>query len=167
MNRVGVAERRIRRRAEHGVTLIEMLIVVTLIGIMAGVAYPSVAAGLDGLRLSSTCDSICSFLSAGLNRAMRREQLIELTVSKSENSLWLRAADGYVRQFELSDGIHIVGIVPETPMDPNAPRHYLLYPGGAPPRIAIRIASQRGSQRIVSLDPITGVPKIERPPDSR
>jgi prepilin-type N-terminal cleavage/methylation domain-containing protein len=166
VSRAGVAERGKARRAERGVTLLELLIVVSLIAIMTGVVYPSIAAGLDGLRLTSTCDSISSFLSSGLNRAMRREQLIELTVSKSDNALWLRGV-GYERKLEISDGIHIAGIVPETPMDPNLPRHYLLYPGGAPPRIAIRIESQRGTQRVVSLDPITGVPRIERPPEPR
>jgi prepilin-type N-terminal cleavage/methylation domain-containing protein len=164
---VNVKRSRAKACATAGVTLIEMLIVVSLIAILAGVTYPSIAAGLDGLRLASACDSISSFMSAGLNRAMRREQLIELTISKNDNALWMHAGDGYQNRCDMPEGVRLAEILPETPMDPNAPRRYLLYPGGAPPRIAIRVVSDRGSQRIVSLDPVTGVPRVERPPEPR
>ena len=51
-----------------------------------------------------------------------------------------------------------------TPARPDQPRRYLLYPGGAPPRLGILLENRRGTRRMVVLDPITGVPAIERPP---
>jgi prepilin-type N-terminal cleavage/methylation domain-containing protein len=148
--------------SERGVTLIEMLIVVTLIALMAGISYPAIGAGLDGLRMASASDSISTFLSVGLNRAERREQLIEVTVSKPDNALFLRSADGFERRLDMPAGVRIADVLPETPVDPDVPRRFLLYPGGAPPRIGVHIVSSRGAQRTVWVDPITGVPRVER-----
>ena len=43
---------------ERGVTLLEMLIVVALMGLIAGLSYPSVAAGLDTLRMRTASDQV-------------------------------------------------------------------------------------------------------------
>jgi hypothetical protein len=40
--------------------------------------------------------------------------------------------------------------------DPNGVRRFLIYPGGAPPRIAVEIENSRGRRRTVDLDPFTG-----------
>ena len=36
-----------RRRTQSGVTLIEMLIVVSIIGVMVGIAFPAITSGID------------------------------------------------------------------------------------------------------------------------
>ena len=41
----------------QGVTLLEMLIVVALIGLLAGISFPSVSAGLETLRLASAASA--------------------------------------------------------------------------------------------------------------
>jgi hypothetical protein len=38
----------------------------------------------------------------------------------------------------------------------------LLFPGGAFPRIAIVLRSEKGGRRSVEIDPVTAVPKIAR-----
>jgi len=35
----------------RGVTIVEMLIVVTIIGLIAGISFPAVTSGIDSLRL--------------------------------------------------------------------------------------------------------------------
>ena len=100
-------------RSAQGVTLIEMLIVVALIGLLAGITFPAVSSGLDSLRLTSASDSLVNFLNAALNRAERRQQAVEVTISKAENALWLRSTEpGLVRKLELPDGIAIVSVLP-------------------------------------------------------
>ena len=53
----------------RGVTLIEMLIVMAVIALVAGLVTPSVSAGLDSLRLRSTSDAMIGFLNTALARA--------------------------------------------------------------------------------------------------
>jgi prepilin-type N-terminal cleavage/methylation domain-containing protein len=152
-----------RRNRAAGITLIEMLVVATLIGILAAISFPSISAGLDGLRLSSASDSIVSFLNAGLNRAERRQQVVEITILRAERALSMRSTEpGFSRRIEMPEGIAIVGVHPDIPVEADVPRHFLLYPGGAIPRIGIEIANKRNEHRIVRVDPITGVPQVER-----
>jgi prepilin-type N-terminal cleavage/methylation domain-containing protein len=152
-----------RRGAVSGVTLIEMLIVVALIGLLAGVTFPSVSAGVDTMRLNSATGSVSGLFNEALNRAERRQQVVELTISKSERALSLRSTEpGYEKKIILPEGVSIRSILPETPQAEEGPRRFLLYPGGAVPRIGIEMANARNARRIVRLDPITGVPRIER-----
>ena len=53
-------------------------------------------------------------------------------------------------------------MLPPLPQETDAPRRFLLYPGGAIPRFGVEIANRRGARRIVRVDPITGVPQVER-----
>ena len=52
-------------------------------------------------------------------------------------------------------------MLPELEQPPDAPRSFLLMPGGVPPRIGVQLRNRRGARRIVRIDPITGVPQIE------
>jgi len=148
---------------ESGVTLMELVIVVAIAGVMAMVALPAFSSGLDNMRLSQASDSTASFLNGALNRVERRQQVMELTVSTRENQLRLRSADGvFARKLDMPDGVRVDGVLPKTPGDLGELRRILLFPGAAAPRIGVQLVNRRGGRRTISVDPITGVPKIER-----
>ena len=151
------------KSSSRGVTLIEMLLVVAIVGLLAGISFPAVTSGIDSIRLASATDSVVSFFNAGLNRAERRQQLIEIAVSKTERSLTMRSSErGFLRRIELPEGIVIVSILPEGQDEKDGGRRFVLYPGGVVPRIGLELANRKGTRRIVRVDPITGVPQIER-----
>jgi prepilin-type N-terminal cleavage/methylation domain-containing protein len=150
--------------SECGVTLIEMLIVVGIAGAMAMVALPAFSNGLDNMRLSQAADSTAAFLNGALNRVERRQQVMEITVSMRENLMLLRSADGaFARKLEMPDGVRVDSVLPQTPANSGELRHIMLFPGSSALRIGVQLVNRRGGRRIVSIDPITGVPKIERP----
>src|SRR5947199_152060 len=64
---------------EAGVTLIEMIVVVSLIAVLVGISFPSMASGIETLRLNSASDSVVAFINGGLNRAERRQVVVEVT----------------------------------------------------------------------------------------
>jgi prepilin-type N-terminal cleavage/methylation domain-containing protein len=151
------------RHSTAGVTLIEMLIVVTLIGLLAGITFPSVSSGLDTLRLNQATNQIVSFFNEALNRAERREQVVEITVLQAQNALLMHSAEsGFERRLDLPRGISIVRVLPEREQAEGEPRQFVLFPGGVVPRAGIEIVNSRKTRRIVRVDPITGVPQIER-----
>jgi prepilin-type N-terminal cleavage/methylation domain-containing protein len=151
-------------RCERGVTLIEMVIVVAIVGVMISVTLPTFSNGLENMRLSQASDSVAAFINGALNRAERRQQAMEITISPRENLILLRSADAsFSRKLELPDGIRVEGTLPKPPGDTGDARGFLLLPGATPPRIGVQLVNRRGQQRVVSVDPITGVPRIERP----
>jgi prepilin-type N-terminal cleavage/methylation domain-containing protein len=150
------------RAPERGVTLIEMLIVVTLMALVAGLSYPSVSSGVDSLRLRSASDSIVAFLNTALDRADRRQQAVEIRISPRENSMTARSADlGFVRRLDVPDPVRIISVSPPAPVAPDETRRFLIYPGGGAPRIGVEIATREGRKRLVSIDAFTGVPRSE------
>jgi prepilin-type N-terminal cleavage/methylation domain-containing protein len=142
------------RRA--GVTLLEMLIVVSIIAAIVSVSFPSLTAGLAGIRLTSAAGSTASFITSTLNMVDRREAACSLVISPAENTLAVFTAAGGdkpVKRLAMPVGIAIEG---------EETRRFLLFPGGAAPRIVVILRNEKGSKRSIRIDPVTAVPKIER-----
>jgi prepilin-type N-terminal cleavage/methylation domain-containing protein len=153
------------RAGEKGVTLIEMMIVVTIISLMAGLTYPAVSAGIDSVRLRSAADATSGFLSQAMARCERRQQAIEVSFTRNSGHLVQRAVDdSYSRTIDLPDGVLLKDLLPAQPENPEQ-RQFLLYPGGAFPRIGIELVNKRGARRVVRIDPVVGMPIVEQPKD--
>jgi prepilin-type N-terminal cleavage/methylation domain-containing protein len=151
-----------RRPRQSGVTLLEMMIVVTLIALMVGVSFPAISAGLDTLRLRSASDSIVSAFNSAMTRADRRQVAVEFRIEKANNRLLFASAEpGYYREITLPDGVTIERVLPVIPnLDESLPRQYLIHPGGAVPRIGLEIKNRRNSKQLVMVDPISGTAQI-------
>lgn len=153
-----------RQGAIRGVTLIELLIVMTLIALMTGIAYPSAAAGIDSMRLRSTTDQVAHFLSGAIDRADRRQQVVEVWISPKDGALIARSPDlGYARRLDVPPAFSIAAVYPVAG-DPAAGRRFLMYPGGTVPRIGVVISSAAGRRRMVTIDPASGIPRSENLP---
>jgi prepilin-type N-terminal cleavage/methylation domain-containing protein len=148
--------------ATAGVTLIEMMVVVALISLMVGISFPAITSGIDSMRLKAATNSVVSFLDAGLSRAERRQQVIEITISKLDNSIEMQSSEaGFFRKLQMPEGVSIVQVLPQLPENPDAPRMFFLYPGGTVPPLGVQLINRRNVQRVVRVDPITGVPHVE------
>lgn len=155
----------ISKRRARGITLLEMLIVMTLIALVAGLSFPSAAAGLDSMRLRSTGDAVANLFNAAIDRAGRRQQVIEVWISPRDNVLIARSPDlEFNRRLEIPEVFRIVSVRPPAEVNPDDPRRFLMYPGGTIPAIGVEIASRSGRRRIVSIDPITASPHSELEP---
>lgn len=152
------------KRARHnqrGITLVEMLIVTVIIGLVSGIMFPSVAAGIDLLRLRSAASTVASGLSAAIDRAERRQQVIEVWISPEENIMIARSPDlAYQKRIEIPESVRITQIEPLLPPAPDGStlaRRFLMYPGGTLPRIGIELAAPSGRRRWIRVDPLTGM----------
>lgn len=138
----------------NGVTLLEMLIVVVIIGTIASVSFPALTAGLAGVRLASASGEAASFLTSSMNIVERREQSAAILISPKENRLDVfTAASGEkpARSWHPPGSITLEG---------DEPHRYLLFPGGAFPRISLVLRNEKGARRSVEVDPVTAVPKV-------
>jgi hypothetical protein len=140
-----------------------LLVVVAIISLMIGITLPAITSGIDSLRLNAATNGVVAFFNSGLNRTERRQQVVEITISKTENALAMRSTEsGFFRKMALPEGVSITHILPELPEQPDGPRSFLLYPGGTVPRIGVQLINRRHAERLVRIDPITGVPHVER-----
>ncbi len=158
------------RQGVAGVTLIEMMVVVALIALMVGVSYPAITSGIDSLRLNAATNGVVSFLDYGLSRAERRQQTVEITISRADNSLEMRSSEpGFYRKLQMPEGVSIVQVLPRLPEqaadETDLKRNFLLYPGGTVPPMGLQLINRRKVQRVVRVDPITGVPRVGAPPE--
>jgi type II secretory pathway pseudopilin PulG len=139
-----------------------MIVVMTIIGLIAGVTLPAVSAGMDSVRLASATDSVASFINGAVDRADRRQQPVELVISRKDNLLSTYSNEPRSdRELKLPEGIVIEAILPKIEDDPDDARRLILMPGATVPGIGVQIANRHGSRRIVRLDPMTGFPRVE------
>jgi len=147
--------------------LIEMVVVVAIIGLMIAIAFPTVAAGLESVRMSAATGSVSAFLNAAENRAERRQQPVALTISRKDGTLAMYSNEaGSERSLRLPDGIAIQAVLPAIEGEtPDELRQLILLPGSTAPAIGIVLENGHGSRRIVRLDPMTGFPRVESVPN--
>jgi prepilin-type N-terminal cleavage/methylation domain-containing protein len=152
-----------RANKTRGVTLIEMLVVITIIGLISAVALPSITAGIDSVRLRTASDSIAGFLNAAVNRAERLQQAIVVVISPKDNCLTLYSNEpGFTRELRMPSGVTIEAVLPKLPGGSDGDEGRLvLLPGAAVPGIGVRIVNEHGSRRLIHLDPMTGFPHVE------
>jgi hypothetical protein len=141
-----------------------MMVVVGLISLMVGISFPAITSGIDSLRLKAATNSVVSFLDAGLSRAERRQQVIEITISKPDNSIEMQSTGpGFDRKLQMPEGVSIVQVLPQLPENPEGTRTFFLYPSGTVPPLGVELINRRNVERVVRVDPITGVPHVETP----
>src|SRR5438034_9160885 len=98
-----------RIKWDAGITLVEMAVVVAIIGLIAGISFPSISAGLDSVRMVSATDSVAAFLDRAVNRAQRRQQPVMLSISRNVTLLTLYSdVPGFRSEFKGPDGVSIV-----------------------------------------------------------
>jgi hypothetical protein len=143
-----------------------MLIVVALIGTLAGISYPAASAGLDSVRIASSSDDVATFLNSAVNRAERRQKAIELVIFPKENRITMFSTEpGFERVLQLPDGISLEAVLPleneGASLESAPPRRLILMPGASVPGVGVQLANRHGARRIIRLDPMTGFPRVE------
>ena len=138
----------------NGVTLIEMMIVVTIIALLTSVSFPALTAGLAGVRLASAAGTVASFLASSASKVERHEQAASIVILPKENKIErFTASDTPDETLEMPSGVFLEG---------DEPRRIVLMPGGTIPRILILLRNEKGARRSVQMDPVTGVAEIKR-----
>lgn len=139
-------------RSRAGISLIELLIVMAIVGLMLGIAYPNVSSGLDGIRLKANVSRAGAFWSAARQRADRFHEVVQVTVDPKANELRALAADSTWREaYQLDESIRIAGL--------QEPVRYLIYPGTPSPKFELRLTSTSGGSSGLRVNILTGVPE--------
>ena len=129
-----------------GITLIELLIVMSLLSLAAAFAGPAVGAGLDSMSLRSTVLRVASNFRKVQADARAQQRTLAIRVANGE--LVLVSDDGASRVLELNPGITLAGADEST---------YLFYGSGqisGPARLEFE--NRRGRRMALLLGPEPG-----------
>jgi len=155
-----------RERAEAGVTLLELLVVVALASVLLAVVFPSVGAGLRTLELRSAAQRLAASARYAREQAIHRQRFYELEIDAEAGTISVGdiertgtdASSRARRSFELPASVRVERITPEEPGSPPR-RRFLFSPDGASPAFEITLSNDR-RQAVVTSNPLTGFPKV-------
>ena len=139
-------------REARGVTLIEMLVVMTLVGLLAAVVAPSVGSGVETVRLRATGERLAATLRMARTRALRTQHYMQVSVDPQSRAVELRDLEGgSVSAWEIPNTIEVQSKRPLT---------FLVYPDGGSQVMRVGLRNQRGRQVEVAPDPFTMFPTV-------
>ena len=140
------------RKRQSGITLIEMLVVMTLAALLAAIVAPSVGSGVDTMRLRSTAERMAATFRTAHERAMRSHHYMEVSVDPLSRAVELR---------DLESGSLASWEIPGTIVVKAEQRvAFLLYPDGGAQAMRIRLENGRGRQTEIVMDPFTLFPAV-------
>jgi prepilin-type N-terminal cleavage/methylation domain-containing protein len=147
----------IRGEFFRGVTLIEILVVITIIAVAGALVMPSIGAGLDNLRLRTTAERLASTFLYARERAIRRQTICQVRVDPQNmivelDELTAEGAQGAHRSWELPAGVEV---------KEDHARAFVFSPDGAAPRLDLTLANSRGRTARIQFDPLTALPLVE------
>ncbi len=90
-----------------GLTLAELVVTCTLIGLVAGIAIPRSRALLDGLRLEQASHEVSAALMLTRAAAIRRGERVRLVVDSARGALRIEAGRDTLHQRNLARQHHV------------------------------------------------------------
>lgn len=136
----------------QGITLIELLVSLAIIGMMLAIVYPNVTTGLDGIRLRTARDNISSLIYESKLRADRYNRPVVVWFEPEESLVKARAfASEWSRDVELPSAIAL--------KRPAASNGFVLIPGVPPPAFRVLLETTTGDRAGLEISPFLGVAK--------
>jgi type II secretion system protein H len=141
-----------------GVTLMEMLVVMTLIGLLASVATPSVTAGMETVKLRNSAERLAATLRLARERAVRTRHYFQVTVDPQTRRVELRDLEGdYVRDWEIPVAVNAdCGL-----RNAECPNTFVFPPDGSVPGTRLVLENSRKRKLAVELDAFTALPAVK------
>ena len=151
----------------NGFTLLEMVLVLLLMGLFAGLTLPFVVSTLDRIKLQSEVRQISSAIQFTRSEAISRKTLFTFNVDIDKNQYWLATPkqEEVTQSKPIDETVQIIGYQRADETLTEGTFAVLFYPRGNSSGGTIRFKSidDKDEENIyaVTIDPITGKSKIK------
>jgi prepilin-type N-terminal cleavage/methylation domain-containing protein len=155
-------ERRDSKRHAAGMTLLELLVVLTILSLLAGLVVPRMGPWLDNWKLRSAAERIAQTLRYTRARALFEQHYYVVEIFPQRNLVRILQADSaFVREFPLPDGIQV-----ETDEEQGTFRtpevvRFILPPSGEVEEKNLWLRNKQGRAVKIHLDFLLGGPGVE------
>jgi general secretion pathway protein H len=137
------------RTTVRGYTLIEVVAVLLVLALAAGVVAPSVGRSLDSLRARAGVAGVASFLRAAREQAITKDATYEVVVDGEGHALALQVGVVVRAMKRLPPALRIE-------VDGGMPPTIAFYPQGRSSGGHLRIAAPGPTLYLVTVEPMTG-----------
>ena len=152
----------------NGFTLLEMVLVLLLMGLFAGLTLPFVVSTLDRIKLQSEVRQISSAIQFTRSEAISRKTLFTFNVDIEKNQYWLAIPkqEEVTQSKPIDETVQVIDYQRADETLTEGTFEILFYPRGNSSGGTIRFKStdDKDEENIyaVTIDPITGKPRISR-----
>ena len=154
------------KRTANGFTLLELVLVLLLMGLIAGLTLPFVVSTLDRIKLQSEVRQIASAIQFTRSEAISRKTLFTFNVDINKSQYWLAIPkqEEVTQSKPIDETVQIMDYQRADETLTEGTFMILFYPRGNSSGGTIRFKSidDKDEENIyaVTIDPITGKPKI-------
>ena len=154
------------KRTANGFTLLELVLVLLLMGLIAGLTLPFVVSTLDRIKLQSEVRQIASAIQFTRSEAISRKTLFTFNVDINNSQYWLAIPkqEEVTQSKPIDETVQIMDYQRADEMLTEGTFMILFYPRGNSSGGTIRFKSidDKDEENIyaVTIDPITGKPQI-------
>ena len=155
------------KRTANGFTLLELVLVLLLMGLIAGLTLPFVVSTLDRIKLQSEVRQIASAIQFTRSEAISRKTLFIFNVDIDKSQYWLAIPkqEEVTQSKPIDETVQIMDYQRADETLTEGIFMILFYPRGNSSGGTIRFKSidDKDEENIyaVTIDPITGKPKIK------
>ena len=154
------------KRTANGFTLLELVLVLLLMGLIAGLTLPFVVSTLDRIKLQSEARQIASAIQFTRSEAISRKTLFTFNVDINKSQYWLAIPkqEEVTQSKPIDETVKIMDYQRADETLTEGTFMILFYPRGNSSGGTIRFKSidDKDEENIyaVTIDPITGKPQI-------
>jgi prepilin-type N-terminal cleavage/methylation domain-containing protein len=159
---------------QSGFTLLELVVVVSIVSVIFALALPALGDGLRRWRLQGAVQEVATILKFARNQSVAGRAPVQVVLDRSRNVYWLDSAEHDpqsaldevvekgIRLYAMPAGIRLGGIA-VAGADPGVERvGILFFPRGSSTGAEVEVRDEKGGAYWISVDTMTGHARVGR-----
>ncbi len=146
--------------SKNGFSLLELIVVLVLVALAAGVVMPSFSRGLRGLALETSGRDLITRMRHARSQAIARQKVFRVILQKEEDEtvsdyyIFANEFEQEIRKFLLPEGVSVHSEQAEFPLRIN------FYANGRSSGALFTLKLETGREMKIWVDPITGFSRV-------